>query len=530
MMDSLTGLPTAAASPSDSPAGIHCANPDCRTRAGERSRGHQSCRALLCGHCCQHAAKVAAEAGEQRPVCKVHARRVHTGHRPSPKDQLLQPAETNNWTGGGDTQELQELFEKRAKLEQSLKRSLTMVVWYRNGCEPLRLAHEVTTFPLFQLQDFPELVGELGLQSASYVDTYNIETGQWEQHKISTVRSVEQEQRLLYRLRPSLLDSLTDCPFLDQELSLQPHPIAYHLKRQSEPLTPSPSAKQARVISNSHPVRAPATPVSASPAMTQSWESPNGNPAAGRWSFAPSGAQPVANRASSSTAPQGDTDGSPPGRRWPTDFSVHEITEGFDAMGTILKADASARQRSAFEHVFAPCRYVKSTVGRAKLYWKRASPEVKDHFLALPRGDPRARWMHFVHLMDGRLIIELGEKKDGEDGGKESADEEEAAVNGALGFDHAQVPQPRLNGQSPTNVAPNPTLPMNQPSTRANEMLRQPSGILIPNPGPPHQHSHPHHPGVPAMSIPQGYTTDRSLSLHRSSSSLSGAIMTMPNP
>ena len=49
----------------DAPAGIHCANPNCRTRAGERSRGHQSCRAQLCGSCCQNEAKAAAEKGEQ---------------------------------------------------------------------------------------------------------------------------------------------------------------------------------------------------------------------------------------------------------------------------------------------------------------------------------------------------------------------------------------------------------------------------------------------------------------------------------
>ena len=143
---------TQSSNSSDSPAGIHCANPECRTRAGERSRGHQSCRSLLCGHCCQNAARAAAEAGEQRPVCKVHARRVHTGHKPVPKEQhaevSVSPAPVANanaqtsasnavnavaWSAqrSGDSEELSSLLEKRARLEQSLKRSLTMVVWYR---------------------------------------------------------------------------------------------------------------------------------------------------------------------------------------------------------------------------------------------------------------------------------------------------------------------------------------------------------------------------------------------------------------
>ena len=133
------------------PAGIYCANPDCRTRAGERSRGHQSCRALLCGHCCQNAARAAAEAGEQRPICKVHARRVHTGHKPALKPEQrsadASSASMSN-TGGvsapsssppsaigsrsvGEPEELHDLLDKRARLEQSLKRSLTMVIWYR---------------------------------------------------------------------------------------------------------------------------------------------------------------------------------------------------------------------------------------------------------------------------------------------------------------------------------------------------------------------------------------------------------------
>ena len=122
----------------------------------------------------------------------------------------------------------------------------------QNGCEPLRIAQEVTTFPLFQLQDFPDLIHELCLQPSSYIDAYNNETGHWEQHKISTVRTVEQDQRLLYRLRPSLLDSLTDCPSLDQELSLQP---SLKTKRHQVSSPPSaPPSKQVKVLSNPTPV------------------------------------------------------------------------------------------------------------------------------------------------------------------------------------------------------------------------------------------------------------------------------------
>lgn len=124
--------------------------------------------------------------------------------------------------------------------------------------DPLRLAHEVTTFPLFRLQDFGELVSEpeLNLSPASYIDGYNPDTGLWEQIKLATVRTVEQDQRLLFRIRPRMLESLSDCPSLEQELALQPEPQQQHLKR-AAPESDSPVQtpnKQARVISNSVPV------------------------------------------------------------------------------------------------------------------------------------------------------------------------------------------------------------------------------------------------------------------------------------
>lgn len=158
---------------------------------------------------------------------------------------------------------------------------------------------------------------------------------------------------------------------------------------------------------------------------------------------------PTINRNSHSRAPEPPTTPgtAPPSgqtaKKWPTDFSVHEITSGFDIMASIMGADPRERQKSAFERVFG-CRYVKSTVGRAKLYWKRASTEIKDHFLQLPKEDPRGKWQNFVHLMDGRLVIELG--KEGEGGGdedeKDSGDERQHRVNGApLNFGEGQMPR-----------------------------------------------------------------------------------------
>lgn len=188
--------------------------------------------------------------------------------------------------------------------------------------------------------------------------------------------------------------------------------------------------------------------------MVQNWDSPTGDhspgPGTSAWGFAgPAGAPLPGIRASPSAPVQaGGSEGtstiagSGSAKRWPTDYTVHEITAGFDAMTALVKADPSARQKSAFERVFPPCRYVKSTVGRAKLYWKRASQEIRDHFLSLPRDDPRGRWTHFVHLMDGRLVIEVGKEKGAgaAEGENDTADEEEHANTNTLGF-----------SQTPTN-------------------------------------------------------------------------------
>ena len=157
-------------SDANAPIGIHCANPDCRTRAGERSRGHQNCRSLLCGHCCQNAARQAAEAGESRPICKVHSRRVHTGHKPlHPQNQPQQAAKepitdaTTSWLNASssanpssvsipatapalDPEDLQDQIEKRAILEQSLKRSITIVVWYSVSVSALELHSPLLIF------------------------------------------------------------------------------------------------------------------------------------------------------------------------------------------------------------------------------------------------------------------------------------------------------------------------------------------------------------------------------------------------
>ncbi|KAI0829197.1 hypothetical protein BC628DRAFT_1359629, partial [Trametes gibbosa] len=113
--------------------------------------------------------------------------------------------------------------EKRCALVESLNRSVTIVFWYQANTQPLRLHQEIPTFPLFSFNDLTELVEQLRISPKSYVDTFDPRACGWEQQQVSSVRRIESEQRLLYRMRRSLFDGLRDeeCPGLEAELRLQ---------------------------------------------------------------------------------------------------------------------------------------------------------------------------------------------------------------------------------------------------------------------------------------------------------------------
>ena len=90
----------------------------------------------------------------------------------------------------------------------------------------------------------------------------------------------------------------------------------------------------------------------------------------------------------------------PPLKRWPNDYSVQEVSVGFDQMDALASAQPSLTQRAAFERVFG-CRYVKSTVCRHRAVWRRADDDVRDGFIKLGR-DERAMWGEFVRRVEGR--------------------------------------------------------------------------------------------------------------------------------
>ena len=107
--------------------------------------------------------------------------------------------------------------------------------------EPLRIQHTIRSFPFFQLSGLAPIVNGLGLSDDSYLDTYIPENGYWMQHTIHTVRIVESQQRLLYRIRKNILEGIgeEDCTSLLAEVEMQQQLISS--KKQVRVGQPGPS-------------------------------------------------------------------------------------------------------------------------------------------------------------------------------------------------------------------------------------------------------------------------------------------------
>ncbi|KIJ59414.1 hypothetical protein HYDPIDRAFT_118507 [Hydnomerulius pinastri MD-312] len=377
--------------------------------------------------------------------------------------------------------------ERQCQMEQSLKRSVTLVIWYKPNCDPIRLTHEISTFPLFQLSHYQSVVSDLELTPASYLDAYNHTTGHWEQHMITTVRTIESEQRLLYKLRKSLLAGLTDeeCRGLVEERTLQlkkkqqgsgGHNLTLPLTQLKRPVSESaevPSAKRFYLPEGypAHhvyipppmnymipPQTMPYAPPLASPPLSgpharnggqlDEMGSPMGSPfpSPGMNLQSPVVPQtPLYGANTPSTSPSTATRTSfpqhphPPLKRWPNDYTVFEIAAGFRAMDTMVAQTPTATQRMAFERVFG-CRYVKSTVCRHRGVYRKADAAVRALFEGMG-NDERAVWGEFVRRVEGRPSA-------GKIGG---TGEEEAGLHGEMqggsGQQGEQSPQSAVMGQ-----------------------------------------------------------------------------------
>jgi hypothetical protein len=336
--------------------------------------------------------------------------------------------------------------------------------------KPLRFLHPLPTFPFLQLSQFPSLLSSLSLSQNSFVDAYNAATAQWEQHMIESVRLVVSEQRVLYKLRKSLLEELAEeeCPGLQEEIAAQPRmeqngKITFPpqtpsgpVKRRAPDVTPEsstppnkyyipdtmyqgtsrpvqthqihqyglPVAQQQTFpqnLSTPKRVQGQAVPIHASTSQSQvqtSSSPPASSSTMPKQAFVYNqqldmypGTTSEPNSTGTPTLPSKPSPPAsskapiphhphPPLKRWPNDYSVQEVSIGFDKMDALANSQPSLTQRAAFERVFG-CRYVKSTVCRHRAVWRRADEDLREGFIKLGR-DERAMWGEFVRRVEGR--------------------------------------------------------------------------------------------------------------------------------
>ena len=318
------------------------------------------------------------------------------------------------------------------------------------------------TFPYFQLSCCGDLINDLGLSFSSYLDAWIPSSCQWEQQTITVVRIVESQQRLLYKVRRRLTDPLpdSDCLCLHEELQLQAGTLEARARSlqtsgaNSSASSSLPSPSKSRPLSmnepsssqNKRPLKA-STPTadvheSGSSPKTQVMNgyymphpSPNivsgveDNPSQSNvtgdrqnndgddnnmFIFQNMFYSQQPHQGSDNTLPQyllSPTASAPPIpyithpplKRWPNDYTVSEIAEGFTSMDLLIAHNAATggvTQRQAFERVFG-CRYVKSTVCRHRAVWRKANPALKEQYEAMG-SDERACWGEFVRRVEGR--------------------------------------------------------------------------------------------------------------------------------
>lgn len=274
----------------------------------------------------------------------------------------------------------------------------------------------------------------LGIQPNSYIDSYNPQAGTWEQQPANQPRSVSRDQRLLYRIRKSLFEGLSDrdCPGLESEIRMQQQQST-SIQNSVQIMSPPQKSLKRPMPDSSTDVSAPAAkhfrPSMSSPFVmgqngvpaqafvqgVSAQAGPSGSPlnTHGHQSLSPGmhPTSPFLRQDSAVMAQPADqamnetllNDGSslhPQAKRWPNDYAVCEISLGFDKMDELIAHSPSTTQKAAFEAIFG-CRYVKSTVCRHRGVWRRADKNLKESFKRMGT-DERALWGEFVKKTDFR--------------------------------------------------------------------------------------------------------------------------------
>ncbi|KIJ49739.1 hypothetical protein M422DRAFT_246083 [Sphaerobolus stellatus SS14] len=67
----------------------------------------------------------------------------------------------------------------RREMAESMARTVSLVIWFQNGVEPLELQREILTFPHFKFSSFPDDLKLLEMAPSHCLDMYELTTSKW---------------------------------------------------------------------------------------------------------------------------------------------------------------------------------------------------------------------------------------------------------------------------------------------------------------------------------------------------------------
>jgi hypothetical protein len=276
----------------------------------------------------------------------------------------------------------------------------------------------------------------LNLPTTSSVELYDQSTGEWMQQMLETVRFVESEQKLLYKVRKGLSKGLddTECLGLQNEIawvkgqgvSAAPEDVIsgsassigsdsddiyQYLSLPDDSPRGTPSLAQSTCALNRPPVTPASEDVPMSSYSTTLTLTGHGYEEAGCVRDCPGHMLKLTGNNKTYTtdaSDRGTKEGEappdffaclphpppvrphPPLRRWPFDFTVSEVAHGFRRMRQYKSLFDHNIRREAFQHVFG-CRFVPHEFRRHYKTWATAKKGVKKRF----EDDKTAMWGEF---------------------------------------------------------------------------------------------------------------------------------------
>ncbi|KAF8180875.1 hypothetical protein BJ912DRAFT_929195 [Pholiota molesta] len=471
-------LPTLPVVSTQSESKVYC-GPECKTLAGTLTVGSKTCIEHKCSKCCSKASHQAETSGIARSQCKAHKQpeiqaaywtMLQAQGNPSPPSQPLsvtteptksmslsqpgfnapvpthpaQPPATQRptrplpdpgrtiplarpmggaWADKYDGVIHEQISENDLKsetkeIEDRIKKTRTLVVYHTEGEQPFRRDHYIPTFPHLRLSTCTRLIQELDLTPDTWIDFWHAH--EWMTVDINTVLSVDKCPCVLLKIRPTIRNSLKNCPGLDGELKL-PSKTQSAKRSGTALVSPIKKVQRGENISNVHTnaIQAVNTPALAhSPAPTPALEQ-GPLPAFNHTNFAESSTSGQPRTQNLAGSALSDTSTKP--KQWPFDFYIFQIHNGLTQMQTMLpnrrvnpyqeqqRLSSRAKQKAkkfsgvtvkkAFQSAFPGTKFVSTTYYDHLKIWFAQDLNVRELFIELGESD-QATYRHFLDALD----------------------------------------------------------------------------------------------------------------------------------